>query len=197
VDETSTIVAVIAGGQGQRMGGAKASALLAGRPLISYPLSAARAAGLEAIVVAKPATKLPRLQEQVVLEPELPVHPLCGVIAALEYASESTSARAVVLLACDMPFLTGPLLAWLAGSEGAAMAEVEGRAQPLLARCPTAQSAQLHEALAAGSSLTAAMERLAPQKLDERKLRAFGAPARLCFNVNSPEDLLRAEGWLA
>jgi len=66
------IVAVLAGGRGLRIGGAKPTRPLAGRPLISYPLSSARAAGLEAVVVAKPDTALPQLQERVIGEPDEP-----------------------------------------------------------------------------------------------------------------------------
>lgn len=197
MEENRAIVAVLAGGQGRRMGGMKASAMLGGRSLISYPLRAAGEAELEAIVVAKPATTLPPLQEQVVLEPEIPTHPLCGVIAALEFASESSAESAVVLLACDMPFLTADLLAWMAGLEGTAMAEVGGRPQPLLARCVPAQSRELRDSLNEGTSLTAAMKRLAPQMLGDEELSAFGSPERLCFNVNSLEDLQSAERWLA
>jgi molybdopterin-guanine dinucleotide biosynthesis protein A len=51
--------AVLAGGRGRRIGGAKPTADLAGRPLISYPLAALAAAGIEAFVVAKPDTELP------------------------------------------------------------------------------------------------------------------------------------------
>ena len=51
--------AVLAGGLGSRIGGDKALVQLAGRPLISYPLAAAQAAGLDAVVVAKRSTSLP------------------------------------------------------------------------------------------------------------------------------------------
>jgi molybdenum cofactor guanylyltransferase len=50
--------AVLAGGRGTRLGGAKPTTELAGRPLISYPLAALTAAGIEAFVVAKPSTDL-------------------------------------------------------------------------------------------------------------------------------------------
>jgi len=50
--------AVLAGGQGSRLGGAKPTADLAGRPLISYPLAALAAAGIEPFVVAKHSTDL-------------------------------------------------------------------------------------------------------------------------------------------
>lgn len=48
--------AVLAGGHGSRLGGAKPTADLAGRPLISYPLGALIAAGIEPFVVAKPSS---------------------------------------------------------------------------------------------------------------------------------------------
>src|ERR1700722_18064825 len=134
--EPSAIVAVLAGGRGERLGGAKPTASLGGRPLICHPLAAARDARLEAVVIAKRTTLLPTLTEIVLHEPERPRHPLCGVITALEYAATCSPTPAVVLVACDMPFLNGALLRWLATEiDGPAVAEVGGRLQPLLARC--------------------------------------------------------------
>jgi molybdenum cofactor guanylyltransferase len=190
------IAAVLAGGQGARIGGEKALAVLGGRPLIERPLAAAREAGLEAVVIAKPSTRLPPLAEKVVHEPEEPRHPLCGVIAALELAASRSPAPAVLLLACDMPFLNGPLLAWLAELDGAAMAAVGGRSQPLLARCETEHLPALRRALAEQHPLRATIGELAPQIIDERELSSFGDPERLCFNVNDAEDLWLAESWL-
>jgi molybdopterin-guanine dinucleotide biosynthesis protein A len=56
--EERVLGVVLAGGRGSRLGGAKPTAELAGRPLISYPLAALAEAGLEAAVVAKPDTDL-------------------------------------------------------------------------------------------------------------------------------------------
>lgn len=168
-------------------------ALLGGRPLIERPLDATRGAGLEAIVVAKRITPLPPLREQVHYEPEATHHPLCGVIAALELAAERSPAPAVLLLACDMPFLTSPLLDWLAGLDGVVMVEVGGRLQPLLARCVPEHLPTLRTALDARRSLRDTMAALAPQTVGERDLSRFGDPERLCFNVNGPEDLRIAE----
>jgi molybdopterin-guanine dinucleotide biosynthesis protein A len=198
VTEQPAIVAVLAGGRGERLGGAKAMATLGGRPLICHPLAAARDAGLEAIVVAKRSTRLPKLEETVLHEPEQPRHPLCGVIAALQYAAERAPAPAVVLLACDMPFVTGPLLRWLASEiDGPAVAELGGRLQPLLARCLIGDLEPLRDALADESSLRGAISALAPRILKEQELRRFGVPEQLCFNVNDAVDLARAEDWLA
>jgi molybdenum cofactor guanylyltransferase len=190
------IVAVLAGGHGQRLGGDKALALLGREPLIERPLAAAREAALEAIVVAKRSTRLPPLAERVLYEPERPSHPLCGVIAALELAAARSPAPAVLTLACDMPFLTGALLGWLASLDGAAMAHVGSRPQPLLARCLPEHLPSLRQALAEQRSLRAAIGELSPRIVDERELSRFGDPERLCFNVNDAEDLQLAESWL-
>jgi len=56
--EGGELGAVLAGGRGSRLGDAKPTADLAGRPLISYPLAALTAAGLEPFVVAKPSSDL-------------------------------------------------------------------------------------------------------------------------------------------
>jgi molybdenum cofactor guanylyltransferase len=190
------IVAVLAGGLGGRLGGGKPSAALAGRPLIDHPLRAASEAGLEAIVVAKRSTILPQLHVPLVYEPEQPRHPLRGLITALEFAWRSAKVPAVVTLGCDMPFLTGPLLAWLAGLDAAAVASVDGQAQPLLSRCPVAALSTLERALAERRSLRSALAYLAPRIVGEGELSRFGDPARLCFNVNDRADMRTASQWL-
>lgn len=57
--QSRCVGAVLAGGAGSRLGGAKAMVKLAGRPLISYPLAAIEQADLEPVVVAKACTELP------------------------------------------------------------------------------------------------------------------------------------------
>ena len=54
---------------------------------MAWPLEAARAAGLEAVVVAKAGTPLPALDVPVWIEPDEPSHPLAGLVHALERAA--------------------------------------------------------------------------------------------------------------
>jgi molybdopterin-guanine dinucleotide biosynthesis protein A len=190
------IVAVLAGGRGERLGGGKPAVALGGRPLVCHVLQAAAEAGLEAVVVAKPSTELPRLAVRVVRDADEPRHPLCGVIAALRFAA-ATERPAVLTLGCDMPFVTAPLLAWLAQLGGAAMAQVDRRVQPLLARVRVDDLPLLDRALAGRRSLSAALLELGPSILAEDQLARFGDPPRLCFNVNDRADLRTAEEWLA
>lgn len=193
------IVAVLAGGSGERIGGAKPTRELAGRPLIDYPLAAARAAGLQAVVVAKRDTELPSaLAEPLIVEPDEPRHPLCGALAALEHAAQASPGAALVLVGCDMPFLTGALLGWLAAAlEPAILLEADARAQPLPARCSAAHAPLLREGLAAQAPLREVFQSLSPAIVDEQALGHFGDPRRLCFSVNSAEDLATAERWLS
>ena len=184
--------AVLAGGRSRRIGGGKALAQLGGRPLISYPLAALSAAGLDPIVVAKSQSPLPELGCLVLREPALPRHPLCGVIAALRWGG----GRPVIVVGCDMPFVTGPLLAWLARLDGLVVPEVDDRLQPLLARYEPAHAGALETAVRRDRSMRATIAALQPRIVGERELRRFGDPSRLFFNVNDQTDLRAAERLL-
>jgi molybdopterin-guanine dinucleotide biosynthesis protein A len=175
------------------MGAPKATAELAGRPLVGYPLAALAAAGLEAVVVAKADTPLPKLDVPVWHEPDEPVHPLAGIVAALERAQ----GRTLVVVACDMPFLTGALLSHLAELDAPlAVAAGGGLLHPLLGRyAPTLEEA-LASCLAAGGPIQELVAGLRPHLIDEPALREFGDPERLLLNVNTPADLARASALL-
>ena len=176
-----TLVTVLAGGRARRLGEPKPLADLRGAPLVAYPLAAAAAAGLEAVVVAKTGTALPPLDVPVWREPDEPVHPLLGIVTALERAQ-----RAVLAVACDMPFLTPDLLARLAVGPEAATA-VEGHLEPFPARYEPAALPALRTALTRGASLRATLAALGPALIE------IDDP-RLVASVNTPADLATARG---
>jgi molybdopterin-guanine dinucleotide biosynthesis protein A len=165
------------------MGGAKAMIELAGAPLIDRPLAAARAAGLDAVVVAKRGTVLPELDVPVWIEPDTPSHPLCGLVAALERGP-------AVAVACDQPWVTGELLTALATAPGPTVPWVDGRHEPFPGRYDPSQLPALREALADEASLRSTLAALSPAKLD---VTPFGDPARLVASVNTPAELAAAE----
>jgi len=182
---------VLAGGSGSRLGGAKATALLGGRPLIEHVLGAVRAGGLEPIVVAKADSVLPPLDCRLVIEPAQPRHPLCGIVAGLRAVEEP----GVAVCGCDMPFLPGALLAWLAGlSAPLAVAEVGGRLQPLLGRYSALLLEQLEAALAAERPMRELVRELGALVVAEAELAKFGDPERLSLNINTPAELAAAGG---
>lgn len=184
----SPIGVVLAGGRGRRLGGAKATVLLGGRPLISYPLEALSLALNEVTVLAKADTELPSLPGTTVwIEPDARHHPVVGIVQALALAD----GRPVLVCAADLPFVAPALVRRLADADSqgapAVVACSRGETQPLL-----------------GCYLPAALGSLGQG--DERPLReqiaAIGPrlvevedPEQL-FNVNAPEDLLRAAAML-
>lgn len=175
------------------MGRSKALVELSGRPLIAYPLEAIAAAGLEPLVVAKPDSELPALDCRVVRERPEPVHPLAGLVAALEAAGS----RPVVALGCDMPFVPPDLLAWLAAvPDSIAVAFAAGRVHPLLGRYAPDVGRLFAAVLDDPMPLTEAVVSLDPRLLGDQELRRFGDPEQITFNVNSPEDLEHAQELL-
>ncbi|MHB8492601.1 MAG: molybdenum cofactor guanylyltransferase [Solirubrobacteraceae bacterium] len=188
----TTLVAVLAGGRGSRLAGAKPGTELAGRPLIAYPIMAARAAGLGVLVVAKRQTPLPALDCEILVEPDEPRHPLCGVIAALAHHGAP-----VVVIACDMPLVPAPLLALLASCPGPAAVALDGRPEPLLARYEPGQLAQLELAVRERRAAHTVLADQATVLIGERDLAAFGDPVSICMNVNDARDLAEAERLLA
>jgi molybdopterin-guanine dinucleotide biosynthesis protein A len=177
--------AVLAGGQGRRVGGGKAGLILGGRPLIDFPIAALREAGLEVVVVAKAGSELPALDVPVVLDQSEVRHPLAGIVAALDHAA----GRPVLVVAADMPGLPPALLRRLARADPAAavvVARADDQVQPLCARYGPAARDALAAALAAEAPLRRTVEELDPLYV--------GTDAAAVENVNTPEDLRRLRG---
>ena len=175
-----TVVCVLAGGASRRMGAPKPLAELGGRPLIVYPAEAALATRLPVAIVAKAWMYLPAFGVPTWIEPDEPVHPLTGIVAALEHAGEP-----VVAVACDQPWLEPELIARVAAAEGPAAFTVDGRLEPFPARWEPAALGTLREALAARAPLRATLETLEPTILGEID------PA-VVAGVNTPEALAEA-----
>jgi molybdopterin-guanine dinucleotide biosynthesis protein A len=184
-----TLGVVLAGGRGRRLGGAKATAELGGRPLIDYPLEALAAAGLGAIVVAKPSSTLPdSIAADVIRESDEPTHPLVGIIAALRHAN-----LPLVVLGCDFPFVPPDLVRALArAAEPLVVPAPGGVPQPLVARWTPELLPRLEAALIREEPMRRTVAALRPRLLGDRELARFGDADRIFFNVNHPADLRTA-----
>jgi molybdenum cofactor guanylyltransferase len=175
--------AVLAGGRGARLGGAKATAELDGRPLAAHAAAALGAVADLVVVVAKLATELPPgLELEVWHDDAEGFHPRHGIERALRGAAERGAATALVL-AVDLPFAGPPLLRRLLAAGPPAVAALDGRLQPLCAAYPAGALAVLRAA-PPDEPLTRTIGRLRPALV-----RA--APSEL-LNINTPGDLMSA-----
>ncbi|HEX8120778.1 MAG TPA: molybdenum cofactor guanylyltransferase [Solirubrobacteraceae bacterium] len=178
--------AILAGGRGARLGGAKATAEAAGRPLLAWALDALRESVADVVVIAKQATPLPPCDAPVHRDEPEDFHPRHGLVSALRRAG----GRPVVVVPCDMPLVPPALLDVLldvvADGAAAAIPRTEGRVHPL---CAAYAPSVLHdlESAAPDEALTVTLDRLGAVVLDA------DAAADRMLNVNTRADLAVAE----
>jgi molybdenum cofactor guanylyltransferase len=211
---------VLAGGQSSRMGRDKALLSFAGRPLIAHALSILREAGLAASI-AGASQQAGDLQENGALATFAPIvedsqpgfGPLAGICAALA----SVGTRYVVFLPIDLPLLPSSLIAYMlhhAKITGLAVTvpAVSGFSQTfpvVLDRSvlPALQN-NLHSGRrgcfsafqAAANSLGQPVASIAVELLVQsgQISHPLGlAAAHWFLNMNTPQDLHRAEALMA
>ena len=179
------IGAVLAGGRGERLGGAKALRMCAGAPLITWPLGALQAVLAEVVVVAKPDTVLPELDVPVLREPADPTHPLAGIVHAMEHAA----GRPTVIAGADLPLVHPAhveLLVEMRRRWGGSVVASDGRRlQPLFAIYDPSALGVFRAALDEEARLVDVAESLDPGRI------AIGDGSLL--NVNTSTDLRKAE----
>jgi molybdopterin-guanine dinucleotide biosynthesis protein A len=109
---TDATLAILAGGEGRRMGGPKALLRVGGRPILAYLLDRFRWAGPTLLVTAPGRERPPgaELFGREVIDPTRGEGPLRGVLTALEAATTEVA----VVTTCDMPRVDAQQLAWLA-----------------------------------------------------------------------------------
>jgi molybdopterin-guanine dinucleotide biosynthesis protein A len=180
------VAAILAGGISRRMGSPKAGIDLAGRPLISHVIAAAREAGLSPIVVAKPGSVLPPLDCPLIAEAAEPTHPLVGVIAALEHCGAP-----IVALGCDMPLLPAALIGHLASLPASFAMPIHPQPQPLAARYAPVTLERLRSALDHAEPLVEAALTLDGMLLHSDELGRFGDPQWMFANANDHDELER------
>ncbi len=193
--EQPVAVVIAAGGDGNRIGGNKPSRLLGGIPLIARALNFAHLLSDNVAVAIRRDT-------QITLPPDIPLlvdaeangGPLSALASALDWAAESGK-RHVLMIGCDTPFLPHDLLHRLSaiGSDTVAMAKSGDRLHPACALWPvTARAALDDDAVTGRRSLIGFAETVGYWPVEWPAL-----PFDPFFNINTPDDLARAEAHLA
>ena len=184
---------ILAGGRASRMGGGdKGLLLLGGRPILARvverlaPQVEALALNANGDPARFAAWGLPVVGDSVAGHPG----PLAGVLAGMDWAA-AAGAEAVVTAAADTPFFPVDLVARLRAAGPFAMAATPGadgpERHPTFALWPVGLRDDLRAALGAGLRKVVAWS-------DPHGCATVVFPeAEAFFNVNTPEDLARAE----
>lgn len=188
-------VAILAGGESRRMGTDKSLLRVGGVPLLQRVIDRVRPLGLPVLLV----TNTPDVHAPFGLPMVADVRPAHGSLGGLYTALVSATTTHVLALACDMPLLCSPLLAYLVSvARGAAAAavvpRVDGRAHPMHAVYRTAASEIIARQLDARELRIGALyDLLRVQWIDAPALRAYDPALQSFENVNTPDELRQFE----
>ena len=190
---------LLAGGRGSRLGAAVPKALVecGGRTLLARALATLEPVCDEIVVVAPRAMQLPVPASQRVHDPEGEQGPLAALVAGLEARAFAEAC----VLAVDLPLVTSQALRALRALRAdalAVMAAPGGLPQPLAAWYSSGARTPLARASEAGERSVIAACRMLPARLVEgAALVHLPDGEGFQWNVNTPEDLSRAERALA
>jgi molybdopterin-guanine dinucleotide biosynthesis protein A len=195
--ELGVSAAILAGGRARRFGGADKASLPVGRArIIDRQLAALSAVADDIRIVANDRDRYRATGVRVIADAIANAGPLGGIYTALIDARHDR----VVILACDLPFVTGALLQRL-------VSECTGGVEAVVPR----SARGLEPLCAVYSQRCAAPARIRIERgelqvaglLDDVKVRLLGQDAlapydggALFENINTPHDHERARGWV-
>lgn len=186
--------AILTGGRARRFGGRDKSALDVGaQSILDRQLAVLRAVTPHVLIIGdRPAPAGTRVVAD--------RRPACGPLGGLYTALLEARTDQVLLLACDMPFVTAPFLRFLidAGRDAdAAVVRTEDGRHPLCASyrrtCTDAIVRRLDSGRLAMSGL---LEEVRVREVTPQEVARYGREGMLLFNINTPDDYARA-GTLA
>ena len=201
--QPSLTAVILAGGQSRRMGADKALLRLAsgGPTLIERVVAAAQAVADDVVIVAEDAGRLPPLAMQTVPDAIAGAGPLAGLVAGFAAARHPD----ILALACDLPYLSVPLLRWMVTLPRTWDALVPCRSnddgevgwEPLHALYTRACLAPMRAALDRGDrQVTAFFPAITVHALTVDAMRPYDPAGRSTWSVNTPDAWAEAVRWM-
>jgi len=184
--------AILAGGRSRRFLGRDKSALVVdGRTILEHQVAELSRMTGDIVLVGsqRSCDGLRAVPDRV---------PGCGPLGGLHTAFAETRGDALVVVACDMPHVTAPLLKYLLALTAEAdivVPRTRCGLHPVCAAYARSCAAVVAEHLAEKRlAMMALFDVLRVRIVHEAELRAFGDGDRLLANVNTPEELALLEG---
>ena len=196
---TESITAVVlAGGLSRRLGRDKAVEPFDGEPLIRRVIQrAVNAVGAgDVVVVVANSERAAALPLDAGHRTAVDVFPDCGSLGGIYTGLTAARTNWVLVTACDMPFLSAPLLEHMAGLRDgvdAVVPEIEGRPEPTHAFYSRECRSAIEKKLRAGQlKISGFFEDVIVRYVPEVEVRRYDPELLSFFNINRPEDLARA-----
>lgn len=190
-------IAIQAGGQSRRMGRDKALVLLGGQPMIQLVVDRVRDLADEILVTTNHPGEFAFLGVRLVSD----THPGAGALAGLRTALAAARGESVLVLACDLPFVSRPLVEHLWSRSGEADVIVPrrgGEFEPLHAVYARSVLPAVEAALEAGKARMISFFPDVQVLAIEQEELALHDPKGMSFlNVNTPQELIEAEALWA
>jgi molybdopterin-guanine dinucleotide biosynthesis protein A len=193
--------AILAGGASRRFGSPKALATAGGRTIAERVRDAISEAVGNAVLIANEPALLADLHLPSRPDVNPGAGPVAGIETALRWAEEEGRPGALVA-ACDLPFLHPDALRLLVdftrganpATDAVAFRTEDGRNPPLCAWFSVRCLPAVERVLAGdGRSVRALLSSVAAAWVPMEETARFRDPDTMFFNVNTPDDLRRAE----
>ena len=192
MSQTKVTVAVMAGGKSSRMGTDKSFVPLLGKPLIEHVLERVEGLGDDVIVITNRPESYAYLDLPLFRDIHSGHGPLGGLHTALSHAGHPH----VLVVACDMPWLSRPLLTYMLSLRAAADVVAprwQERPEPLHAIYSKSCLEPVEKKLKAGQlKLTSFYSLVVVRFLGPDEISRLDPGGRSFANVNTPGDLARA-----
>jgi len=184
--------AILAGGRARRVGGLDKSALPVGeRSVLDRQLGMLRALTPHILIVGRDDLSYREAGVPVVVD-----RIAGGALGGLYTALMAAPTQQIIVMACDMPFLTAPFLVHLAarGAGGDAAIPRDDRGwHPLSVSWARSAAPQLRARIDAGAlRIVDATAELDVREIGPAELASFDPDGRLLVNINTPDDYTRA-----
>lgn len=183
---------ILAGGENRRMGADKAFLEIAGKPLIEYILRVFLERFEQTIIVTRTPDRYQGLYAVVVADALETGGPLTGIYTGLLYAQTER----VFVAACDMPYLSSALIAYMeqqAGEFDAVVPMINGLLEPLHAIYHRRILPVMLDRIRSGEQRVAqVLERVRVRYLSESEIIHYDPHLRSFKNLNTPEEYKEA-----
>ena len=206
--------AILAGGHARRLGGQDKRALsIDGARILERQLAALAPLTSKVVCIGGGDIAFPQARDVAPVPRVDDLMPGYGALGGLYTALATAATDRILVLACDLPFVTTPFLEFLLRLDPHAMAVIPAPgaagpsaeltfgptcSQPLCAVYQHTAAAILRDALESGQRrVRQAVHRLNPRYVLDADIRPYDIDGRLLWNVNTPDDLAQASAFEA